>query len=98
MSLTISPHTLPSLPSPSSPASGSAGGGSFRSILEGAINHAEQSRATAGEMVNKFLSGEGQELHSVALASQRADLEFNLLLQIRNKVVSAYQEVMKMQV
>jgi flagellar hook-basal body complex protein FliE len=34
----------------------------------------------------------------VALAIQRAQLEFNLMLQIRNKVVSAYQEVMKMQV
>jgi flagellar hook-basal body complex protein FliE len=34
----------------------------------------------------------------VALASQRAELEFDLFLQVRNKVVSAYQEVMRMQV
>jgi flagellar hook-basal body complex protein FliE len=44
------------------------------------------------------LSGGDEELHSVALAAQRADLQFNLFLQVRNKAVSAYQEVMRMQV
>jgi flagellar hook-basal body complex protein FliE len=48
--------------------------------------------------VNKFLSGEGEELHKVALASQQADLSFQLFMQVRNKVVTAYTQVMQMQV
>ena len=43
------------------------------------------------------MSGEGVDLHSTILASQRAELEFQMFMQVRNKVVSAYQEVMKMQ-
>src|SRR6185369_1425935 len=44
-----------------------------------------------------FLSGDGEDLHSTVLAVQRAGLEFDMLMQVRNKVVSAYQEVMRMQ-
>ena len=67
-------------------------------MLEGMIGNAEQSRAAAQTSVNNFLAGGNEELHSVVLASQRAELEFNLFLQVRNKVVSAYQEIMRMQV
>ena len=48
--------------------------------------------------IDRFLSGEGEELHQVALKTQEADLSFELFLQARNKIVSAYQEVMRMQV
>ena len=47
--------------------------------------------------IDKFLSGEDEEVHKVALATQQAELSFDLFLQVRNKVVSAYQEVMRMQ-
>jgi len=43
------------------------------------------------------LSGDGEDLHSTVLSVQRATLEFDMLMQVRNKVVSAYQEVMRMQ-
>jgi len=52
----------------------------------------------ASESVNKFLSGEGEELHKVALATQQADLSLQLFMQVRNKVVTAYNQVMQMQV
>jgi len=51
---------------------------------------------TASASVEQFLSGEGGELHSVVLATQRAELSFDLMLQMRNKIVSAYQEIMRM--
>jgi flagellar hook-basal body complex protein FliE len=80
-------------------ASGSSGGtGAFQSMLEGMIAPVEQSQAQASQAVQNFLSGGDEELHSVALAAQRADLQFNLFLQVRNKAVSAYQEIMRMQV
>jgi flagellar hook-basal body complex protein FliE len=74
-----------------------AGGSSFSEILSGAINEVEGARADANQSVANFLSGNGDDLHSTILSSQRADLEFQMFMQVRNKVVSAYQEIMKMQ-
>jgi flagellar hook-basal body complex protein FliE len=48
--------------------------------------------------VNSFLSGEGEELHHVAIAAQQAELSFQLFMQVRNKIVTAYNQVMQMQV
>jgi flagellar hook-basal body complex protein FliE len=81
------------------PSSAPAGGtGAFQSMLEGMIGRVEQSQTQATQAAQNFLSGGDEELHSVALAAQRADLQFNLFLQVRNKAVSAYQEIMRMQV
>jgi flagellar hook-basal body complex protein FliE len=71
--------------------------GEFRGVLEGAIQKVEQTRTQAAQAVEGFLSGDGEELHTAILATQRADLAFELGLQVRNKVISAYQEVMRMQ-
>jgi flagellar hook-basal body complex protein FliE len=80
-------------------ASGSsAASGGFQSMLEGMIGRVEQTQTQATQAAQNFLSGGDEELHSVALAAQRADLQFDLFLQVRNKAVSAYQEIMRMQV
>jgi flagellar hook-basal body complex protein FliE len=71
--------------------------GGFASMLQGAIQSVDQSNKTADQAVQSFLNGDNEELHTVALATQKASLTFDLGLQIRNKIVSAYQEVMKMQ-
>ena len=73
------------------------GGGGFSGLLESAIQTVEASQNVGSQAVEQFLSGEGGELHSTILAVQRASLSFDLFLQVRNKVVSAYQEVMRMQ-
>jgi flagellar hook-basal body complex protein FliE len=78
-------------------SSAEAAASPFKDVLGSAIQEVEGSRANASESINQFLSGQGEDLHSTILASQRADLEFQMFLQVRNKVVSAYQEVMKMQ-
>ena len=72
--------------------------GAFQSILNESVQAVEQERSTANASADRFLSGEGEELHHVAMAAQRAELSFELFMQVRNKVVSAYQEVMRMQV
>jgi flagellar hook-basal body complex protein FliE len=72
--------------------------GEFQDILNSAVASVENSRAEAGAAIGRLISGEGEELHSTALAVQRAELSFDLFLQVRNKVVQAYQEVMRMQV
>jgi flagellar hook-basal body complex protein FliE len=71
-------------------------GSAFKDVLSSAINEVEGARAGANQTIDKFLAGEGEDLHSTILASQRADLEFQMFMQVRNKVVSAYQEIMKM--
>jgi flagellar hook-basal body complex protein FliE len=77
-------------------SSGKSGG--FASVLEGAIQAVEHPGQQASESIQNFLNGDGEELHNVALSVQKASLAFDLGLQVRNKIVSAYQEVMRMQV
>src|SRR5258706_2935515 len=69
----------------------------FREVLTAAIDKVEGSRKAATDSVQQFLHGDSEDIHTVGLATQRADLEMELFLQVRNKVVQAYQEVMRMQ-
>ena len=71
--------------------------GEFQSVLSSAIDSLESLRNDANLSVQKFLTGENEELHTTVLATQKAELAFELGLQVRNKVVDAYQEIMKMQ-
>jgi flagellar hook-basal body complex protein FliE len=82
---------------PASAATESGSGGAFQKVLAGAIQDVEAFGRDASASVSRFLSGEGEELHSTILATQRAELSFELFQQVRNKVVSAYQEIMRMQ-
>jgi flagellar hook-basal body complex protein FliE len=97
------------MPSPIAPISGislpqapsleaRAPAGAFQEVLAGAVRDVEAFGQNASASVEQFLSGEGGELHTTILATQRAELAFDLFLQMRNKVVSAYQEIMRMQV
>ncbi len=104
MSLKLSGLSIPNIAPISPPDTGAIGSGpdagsgiSFKDILGNAISSVEGARTSANQAVGKFLSGDGEDLHSTILATQRADLEFQMFLQVRNKVVSAYQEVMRMQ-
>jgi flagellar hook-basal body complex protein FliE len=98
--ITLSNFSIPSMPSlggitaPGTSSTGSA----FQSVLGDAISKVESFQNDATNSVNKFLSGEGEELHKVALATQQADLSLQLFMQVRNKVVTAYNQVMQMQV
>jgi flagellar hook-basal body complex protein FliE len=100
MSSPISPIRGVPLPDLLAPlAGGPAGGaGDFQSLLANAIGGVERLRGDAAQTAQRFLAGDGEEVHTVALATQRAELAFETFLQIRNKVVSAYQAVMQMQV
>jgi flagellar hook-basal body complex protein FliE len=97
----ISPTSI-SIPSiaPPSLATGAASpsGGAFQSAFQSAVSQVESFQNNAQTSVNRFLSGEGEELHHVAIATQEAELSFQMFMQVRNKIVSAYQTVMQMQV
>ena len=82
---------------PIAPAGQSSQPGAFQSVLQSAIQNIESANTNASESVQKFLNGENEELHSAILAVQQASIAFDLGLQVRNKVVDAYQEIMRMQ-
>jgi flagellar hook-basal body complex protein FliE len=90
----ITPIALPQM-QPLTPGAGQPG--EFQQVLTGTINQLESMNNSASDSVQKFLSGENEELHTTILATQKAELAFELGLQVRNKVVDAYQEIMKMQ-
>ena len=97
----ILPISGVALPQSIRPAGQSGGGGlagGFKDALSSAIQQVEGVGQNASQTVQRFLSGEGEELHTTILATQQAELSFDLFLQARNKVVSAYQEIMRMQV
>ncbi|MBZ5580145.1 MAG: flagellar hook-basal body complex protein FliE [Acidobacteriia bacterium] len=93
----IHPIPAPALPASIRGAGESPGGGAFGQAMAAALQGVEASGQTAAAAVEKFLSGDGEELHTTILAAQRAELALEMFLQARNKVVSAYQEIMRMQ-
>ncbi len=92
----VEPIALPGAAAIAAP--NQATGGTFQQVLQAAISHVANSSAAAGDAVSNYLAGGSGELHSTILAAQKASLDFELLLQVRNKVVSAYDEIMKMQI
>lgn len=80
----------------SSVTSASNSGSGFGDALKEAVQTVDKYQQDANQSIQDFLGGKG-ELHNVALATQRAEMAFDLGMQVRNKVVSAYQEIMKMQ-
>jgi flagellar hook-basal body complex protein FliE len=92
----ILPISAPALVTPLQPVGG-AGGGDFGQVLKSAISSVEGAGQEARASVDRFLTGDGEDLHTAALATTRAEIAFDMFLQTRNKVVSAYQEIMRMQ-
>ena len=92
----------PSLPSLNIPAAGAPAApekpaASFNAVFEDAVFRVESYQKQSQNSVNRFLNGEDEDIHTMALAGQRSELAFDLFMQTRNKIVSAYQEVMRMQ-
>jgi flagellar hook-basal body complex protein FliE len=100
MSLPITPiQAISPVIAPVKAAAAAAPSGEvFQGIFAQSVAGVEGQREAAQQSVDRFLSGEGEELHQVALATQKAELSFEMFLQVRNKVVQAYQDIMRMQI
>lgn len=75
-----------------------AGGDSFQKVLSDAVSTIDQAQAEADSSVAKLAAGEQVELHEVMLATEKASMALQLTVQVRNKIVEAYQDIMRMQV
>jgi flagellar hook-basal body complex protein FliE len=78
--------------------SGKVEGESFGDVLKGMLNETNQLQTNANDIAQKFATGEISDIHEVMIAAEKAGVSFELVLEIRNKLVEAYQELMRMQV
>lgn len=84
-------------PTPITAEAGSTAGAGFASSLERLVKSVEQTNASANREVGRMVDGSG-DVHDAMIALQRAELTLQLTMQVRNKLVTAYQEIMRMPV
>jgi flagellar hook-basal body complex protein FliE len=76
-----------------------AGGTDFAQVLKNTIDQVNQTQLQADDMAAKFAAGDSKvNLHEVMISLQKANLSFQEMVQVRNKLVTAYHDVMNMQV
>jgi flagellar hook-basal body complex protein FliE len=77
---------------------GISGASGFLDSLKSAIGKVNDVEMEAGRAVDALMTGETQDIHRTMVALQQADVSFQLMMQIRNKLVAAYEEIQRMQV
>ena len=71
---------------------------SFSDLLSKSIGDVNSLQSEAGKAMEKMVSGETSDLHEVMIAVEKARTSFDLLMEIRNKTMDMYREIMRMQV
>ncbi len=77
---------------------GQEAGKSFGDALESALQKVDSSLESADQMATGYISGAGGDLHDVLIRMEQADLQFRTMMQVRNKLLEAYKEIMRIQV
>jgi flagellar hook-basal body complex protein FliE len=90
-------QTVPLVPSAGREQTPAVGGQGFGDSLARMVKAVETSNATANRAVTDMIDGQG-DVHDAMIALQRADLTLQFTVQVRNKLVQAYQEIMRMPV
>ncbi len=80
------------------PESMNSEGPSFGDTLQEAIGKVNTMQKTADKKMQAMATGEETNISEVMIAAEKADIALKLMMSVRNKVIDAYQEVMKMQV
>ena len=70
----------------------------FAVILENTVNDVNQLQREADESIQKLAAGKGKDIHQTMIALEKAEVSFQLMMQVRNKIIAAYEEVMRMQI
>jgi flagellar hook-basal body complex protein FliE len=83
---------------PKSPAGVAPAGAGFGDIFEKLVSGVEENQARAAQVTRSVLLGDNPHLHQSVIAMQEASLSFSLMVEVRNKVVEGYQELMRMPV
>ena len=72
--------------------------GGFGQMLEGLVSAVDAKQDASRAAVRQVLLGETDQLHQSVIAMQEASVAFSLMVEVRNKLVESYQELMRMQV
>lgn len=78
-------------------AAGKAASTPFAGVFQNLVQQTSELDKKASQAVTGLLNGQGVEIHDAMIATQKADMAFELALQVRNKAVAAYQQMMGMQ-
>jgi flagellar hook-basal body complex protein FliE len=81
----------------SAPASAS-GGANFENLLGGLVNDVAQKQAAAGNAVTGLLSGQNVSLHQAMISMEEANVSFQMMVEVRSRLLDSYQELMRMQI
>ena len=74
------------------------GKGSFADMLSDAINSVDSTMKTSDQNVQDFIAGKTENVHDVMISMQKAQLSFQLMVEVRNKAIETYQEISRMQI
>lgn len=72
--------------------------GDFGNLLETMLNKVNDMQQNGEQAITKLQSGEASHLHEVMIAVEQADISLRMLVQMRNKALTAYEEIMRMQI
>ncbi|MFQ5804923.1 MAG: flagellar hook-basal body complex protein FliE [Phycisphaerae bacterium] len=92
----VAPTGLPGTAKRSGPAT--TAGEDFAAMVKEQLLKVSQMQSEADENIQKLLTGETQNLTEVFTAARKAEVAFSLLMEIRNKLVNAYEEIKNMRV
>jgi flagellar hook-basal body complex protein FliE len=70
----------------------------FGEFLNDALNNLNEQEKTVDELNKAFIKGDLSDVHQLTIASEQAQIALELTVQVRNKAVEAYQEIMRMQI
>lgn len=73
-------------------------GNKFAEALKDSLSEVNQAQLTADHAAEQIAAGETKNLHGAMIKLEEADISLRLMVQVRNKAVEAYQEIMRMQV
>ena len=85
-------------PGPLRPEGVDTDGPSFNEVLKASIEEVNRLQNEASQAQQDLVTGSNRDVHSTMIAMQKADVSFKLMMEVRNKIVDAYKEVMRMQV
>lgn len=83
---------------PSGTEGSGVSGASFSKILEESLEKVNQYQVEADVAIKNLVAGRDKNIHETMLTLERADTSLKLMMQVRNKILEAYKEVMRMQV
>jgi flagellar hook-basal body complex protein FliE len=89
---------LPKIGLPSVSAPGASPTQGFGQLLDGVVATVDSKQQAAGALTRQVLLGETDQLHQSVIAMQEAGVAFSMMVEVRNKLVESYQELMRMQV